>query len=94
MVEPWQILILKTMEKEIGKITHYYDKAGVAVLELADTLSVGETIKIKKGDTEFEQKVESMQVEYKNVDSAKKGDIVGLKTNEPTKEGALVYKVE
>lgn len=82
------------MEKEIGKITHYYDKAGVAVLELADKLSVGETIKIKKGDTEFEQQVESMQVEYKNVDSAKKGDIVGLKTNEPTKEGARVYKVE
>jgi len=82
------------MEKEIGKITHYYDKAGVAILELTDKLSVGEAVKIKKGDTEFEQKVESMQVEHENVDSAKKGDVVGLKVSEPAKEGALVYKVE
>ena len=82
------------MEKEIGKITHYYDKAGVAILELTDKLSVGDAVKIKKGNAEFEQKVESMQVEHENVDSAKKGDVVGLKVSEPAKEGALVYKVE
>ncbi|MFC1595208.1 hypothetical protein ACFL3E_02155 [Patescibacteria group bacterium] len=82
------------MEKEIGKIIHYYDKAGVGVLELSDSLAAGDAIKIKKGEQEFEQTVESMQVDHENVETAKSGDVVGLKLNGKTKEGAIVYKIE
>jgi hypothetical protein len=57
-------------------------------------LSVGEKIKfVRGGEDEFEQVVESMQVEHKKLDSAGKGDVVGLKTNEPVKEGSEIFKV-
>ena len=53
---------------ELGKITHYFDKIGVAVVELADSLNVGDLIRIKGVTTDFKQKVSSMQVEGNKVE--------------------------
>lgn len=78
---------------KVGKVTHYYDKIGVAIVEMSAGLAVGDKVKIVKGEDEFEQEAASMQVEHKQVQTAKKGDVVGLKVDQPTKEGAEVYKV-
>ena len=79
---------------KIGRVSHFYDKIAVAIVDLDGTLSVGDKIKFSRGGEDlFEQAVESIQIEHKKVDSAKKGDVVGLKTNEVVKEGAEVYKV-
>ncbi len=78
---------------KVGRVTHYYDKIGVAIVELDGTLSVGDKIKFARGGEDlFEQPVESIQVEHKKVDSAGKGDVVGLKTPQAIKEGAEVFK--
>ncbi|KKS96756.1 hypothetical protein A3B05_00080 [Candidatus Giovannonibacteria bacterium RIFCSPLOWO2_01_FULL_43_160] len=82
------------MEKEIGKITHWYDKLGVAVLDLKGSLKVGNIVKVRKGAEEFEDTIVSMQIDHKNVSSAKKGDEVAVKFSQKTKEGAVIYKVE
>lgn len=80
--------------KKVGKITHFYDKIGVAVLALEDSLKVGDRIRFVRGGEElFEQDVESMQVEHESVDKAKSGDEVGLKTTEQLKDGAEVFKI-
>ena len=76
--------------KVIGTITHYYDNIGVGVINLKGTLKVGGSIMLKRGDQEFTQTVESMQVDHAEVEKAKKGDDVGLKLTEKVKEGALV----
>ncbi len=81
------------MEQEIGKVVHFYDKLGVAIVELSDALAVGDTIKVKRGEDEFEQPVTSMQVEHQEVQAGKKGDSVGIKVDQKTKEGAVVYRV-
>jgi putative protease len=79
---------------KIGKVTHYYNKIGVAVVELDGNLSTGDKIKfVRGGEDLFEQTVTSMQVEHEQVDSAKKGDVVGLKTDQEVKEGAEIYKI-
>jgi translation elongation factor EF-Tu-like GTPase len=80
-------------EKPIGKITHYFSKIGVAVIELSDALKVGDQIRIVGGQTDFTQKVESMEVEHKKIEEAKAGDSVGLKVNQKVREGYKVYKV-
>jgi putative protease len=77
--------------KQIGKITHYFGKIGVGVLELEGKLKVGDTIVISGHSKEFEQAVDSMQVEHEQVTEAKKGDAVGLKTEQPVKEGDSVF---
>ena len=80
--------------EEIGKIMHYYTKLGVGILELNKDLKKGEKIRIKGATTDFEQTIDSMQVEHKNIETAKAGDAVGLKTAGKVSEGSLVYKVE
>lgn len=79
--------------KEVGKVTHYYTKIGVAVVSLTDTLSVGDRILIRGATTNFEQNVESMQIEHKNVNVAYSGQSVGLKVNQRVREGDKVYKI-
>lgn len=82
------------MTKKIGRVTHYYDKIGVAVLELVKPLTVGDKIKISGHDKEFVQYVLSMQMDYKEIKKAKKGDSIGLKVDQPVKENDQVYKEE
>ena len=80
---------------KIGKVTHYYDKIGVAIIELDAPLSVGDKIKfVRGGEDLFEQEITSIQIEHEKKDSAKKGDVVGLKTDGEVKEDAEVYKVQ
>lgn len=79
---------------KVGKVTHYYDKIGVAVVELTGDLAVGDRIKFVRGSEDlFEQTVESIQVEHNKIDSAKKGETVGLKVDQPLKEGTEIYKL-
>jgi putative protease len=80
-------------KKLIGKITHFYPKISVAVIELEDMLSVGDKISIERGEGSFEQEVKSMQIEHENVEKAEAGQSIGLKVIEQTKEGAKVFKV-
>ena len=79
--------------KLVGKITHYFGNIGVAVIELSDTLKVGDTIRIIGGETDFTQTVESMEIEHKKVEEAKAGDSIGLKVDQKIREGYKVYKI-
>lgn len=83
---------MRILDKAIGKVVHYYDKLGVAIVDLTKGgLKVGMELKFKRGDEEFTQKVESLQVDHKEVESVKKGDSFGLKVDQPTKVGTRVY---
>lgn len=78
---------------KVGNITHYFDRIGVAVVEVSAPIKVGDKLKIVGHDQEFEQEITSMQVEHENVQAAKKGDSVGMKVDQPVKKGDEVYKV-
>lgn len=80
-------------EKEVGKVTHFFTKIGVGVIKLSSKLKVGDGVHFKGATTDFTQKAESMQIEHENVEEAKKGQSIGLKVNEPVREGDVVYKV-
>ena len=77
---------------EVGHVSHFFSKIGVAVLELTAPLSVGDKILVKGPSTDFEQTVESMQVEHKNIQRAEAGQSVGLKLVQQARERDLVYK--
>lgn len=79
--------------KLIGKIAHYFSKIEVAVIELSDALKVGDTIRIVGGATDFNQTVDSMEIEHEKVKEGKSGDSVGLKVGQKVREGYKVYKI-
>ena len=82
-------------EIEVGKITHHFSKIEVGVIQMTtdEKLKKGDTIHIKGATTDFEQKVESMQINHKDVPEAKKGESFGLKVKGPVREHDAVYKV-
>ena len=77
---------------EIGHVTHFFSKISVAVVELMLPLSVGDRILVKGPSTDFEQTVESMQIEGKSIPLAEGGQSIGLKIVQPAKEKDVVYK--
>lgn len=79
--------------QEVGRVTHYYNKIGVAIVELSGALKVGDSVRIERGAAARELVVGSMQVEHKPVTEAKKGEVVGIETNGEVHEGAKVFKV-
>jgi len=78
----------------VGKVTHFFGKISVAVIELSAPLKVGDKIKFKHGTEEFEQNINSMQIEHDPIQSAKKGQAIGLKTVQHVHEGTEVFKVD
>lgn len=80
--------------KPIGKVIHYYSKAGVAIIELQSELKLGDRIRIEKGENAFDQEVTSMQKEYQPIEKGEKGDSVGVKVEQKAKEGSLVLLME
>ena len=81
-------------EKLIGKVTHYFNNIGVAVVKAEKSgLAVGDKVKFRHGEHEFEQAVDSLQVDKEPVKKIKKGEEAGLKVAEAVKEGWEVYKV-
>jgi translation elongation factor EF-Tu-like GTPase len=81
-------------ETEIGVIVHFFDKIGVAVINVTNgPLSVGDTIHIKGHSTDMTVTIESMQIEQDKIQTAKTGDSIGTKTGGKAREHDKVYKV-
>jgi hypothetical protein len=79
--------------EQIGKVTHFFNKISVVVIELTAGIKVGDRIRIKGHEADFEQPIDSMQIEHVNVKEAKKGQSIGMKVIDKAHEGAIVYKV-
>ena len=81
-------------EKEVGKVTHFYDKISVGVVELSGALKVGDKIHIQGAHDDFEQAVGSMQLEHKDVKEGKKGEAVAIKVDQLVHKNDKVFKAE
>ena len=77
----------------IGKVTHYFTKIGVAVVQVENEIVLGDMLSFEGATTDFTQPLDSMQVDNNPVETAKKGDDIGLKVKERVRPGDHVYKV-
>ena len=77
---------------EIGNVAHYFSKINVAIVDLSLPLAVGDCILVKGPTTDFEQNVDSMQIDRKNITRAEAGQSIGLKLAQQAKQKDLVYK--
>ena len=81
-------------ETRIGTVTHYYGHLHVAGVTITDgELRKGDTIHVKGHTSDFEQKVESIQIDHEAVEIAKPGDQIGLTVIERARENDTVYMV-
>ena len=83
-----------TKSNSVGKVIHWYDNISVAVVRLTKGLKVGDSIKIKHGDSEFDDSVTSMQLEHEAIKVGKKGQEVAIKLSNPAKDGSEIFLTE
>jgi putative protease len=81
-------------EKEIGRITNYFSKIGVAVIELTAPVRLGDEIHVLGGERDFSQVVDSMQVEHQPIEEGQAGQEIALKLDQKARPGDIVYKTE
>ncbi|MFP4045620.1 MAG: translation elongation factor-like protein [Candidatus Aenigmatarchaeota archaeon] len=81
-------------EEKVGEVTHFFTDISVAVIELSGKLTVGDTIHVKGATTDFEQKVESMEIEEEKIKEARAGQSIGMKMTDRVREGDEVYHTD
>ena len=81
-------------EKEIGRVTNYFSKISVAVIELTAPLQLGDRIRIEGGTRDFEQTVQSMQIEHEPIEKAEAGQEIALKVDQKVRATDTVHKLE
>jgi len=79
--------------QEVGRVSHFFTKISVAVIELTATISVGDRIRIKGPTTNVEQTVDSMEIEHEKVQRAGAGQSIGMKVKDRVRETDVVYKI-
>ena len=77
---------------EVGKVAHFFSKIDVAVIDVTDTISVGDKIFIKGPTTDIEQTIDSMEIEHEKVKQATAGQSIGMKVDGRVRESDTVYK--
>jgi hypothetical protein len=78
---------------KVGRIEHYFSKAGVAIVEVSAQIRKGDKILIRGGTTNLSQVIESMEIEHKQVDEAQVDQRIGLKVADRVRENDIVYRV-
>ncbi len=92
--QPLEIDETYTREMKIcGTCDGYFDNIKVAIIKLTNPLRKDDIILMEKHDGLFEQKVNSMQIDRKDVSIARTGSDVGVKVLSKPQVGGTVYKV-
>lgn len=83
------------MDSPIGKVIHFFDRISVAVISLTSALSVGDEVRFVNAahGTDFSQRITSLELDHKVLESAQPQTEVATKVTHPVKEGTLVYKL-
>jgi len=80
-------------EEQVGVVVKFFAKPSVAAIEVTGgSIKTGDLLKYKGHTTEFEEAVDSIEVDNKSVEEAKVGDLVGIKVKERVRENDKVYK--
>jgi translation elongation factor EF-1alpha len=87
------VKILSEELQEVGRVSHFFTKISVAVIELTATISVGDRILIKGPTTNLEQTIDSMEIEHEKVQKAGAGQSIGMKVKDRVRETDVVYKI-
>ena len=81
-------------EEEVGRVSDYFSKIGVAAIEITSSfLKRGDVIRIRGAKTDFMQSIGSMEINRQAIDLAEKGSSVGIKVNEEVRPNDRVLKV-
>jgi hypothetical protein len=77
----------------LGKVKNYFSHLHVFAVRLEAPLALGDTIRIKGHTTDLTQKVDHMQVDHLNVQSAAPGESAAIAAADKVRLGDAVFRV-
>lgn len=81
-------------EIEVGRVVDYFGKVGVASIEItAEEIKIGDTLHFKGHTTDFNQAIDSMEIEHEQVEKVNIGANVGIKVNNRVRNRDKVYRI-
>jgi hypothetical protein len=80
--------------KLIGHVTHYYSRLGVAVLDLTDSIRLGDVVHILGSTTDLRQVVRSMQIEHEPVEEVGPGQEVALEVDRRVRPRDRIFRLD
>lgn len=81
-------------EVQVGRVNKFFGKVSVAAVDVTDSIKVGDELHFKGATTDFNLKIDSMEIDRNPIEEAKPGDLVGIKVPERVRPGDKVYRVE
>ena len=84
---------MDTSVKKVGVVTHYYNKIGVGIIKCEEEIKTGDKLRFEGHETKFDQDIKELQFDHKMIETAKKGQEVGIKLDQRVRENDLVYKI-
>ncbi|MBS3782743.1 MAG: translation elongation factor-like protein [Candidatus Thermoplasmatota archaeon] len=83
------------MEEKIGKVFKYFKEPSVAAIKIErGELSIGDKVRFEGENTDFEQEIQSMEIEGEEVEEVGPGDDVGIKVKERVRPNDEVIKLD
>lgn len=79
--------------KLVGEVNHFYNRIGVAVIDLVDMLQIGDQVHFFGRSTDFRQEVGSMQIEHEPITEAAKGQEIAMKVERRVRNHDKVYRL-
>lgn len=80
--------------EEVGRISHYFSRIGVAAVVLKKPLKVGDRVRIKGSKTDFEMVIDSMEINNQKIEQAMAGDEIGIKVDDKVRKKDIVYRID
>jgi hypothetical protein len=77
--------------RAIGSVIHYYTRLGVAGVELTGSLQVDDWVHFRGANTDFQQRVTSMQLDHRFITSAEPGQQIGILVADRVRVGDTVF---
>lgn len=86
--------VAASQPEAIGTVTHYYDRAGAAVVKLdSGVLHVGDTIHVRGHTTDFYQRVDRIERDHVAVETARAGEEVAVAVSQRVREHDAVFRL-
>jgi len=80
--------------KLVGHVTHYYGRLSVAVLDLTDSIRLGDVVHILGSTTDLRQVVHSLQIEHQAVEEVGPGQEVALQVDRRVRRRDRVFRLD
>ena len=81
----------------VGVVDHFYPNINVAVIELMEPLTAGDSLHFISPETrsvkiDFVQKVVSMEIEHQQIEAAEPGQIIAIRVDQRVRKKDRAYK--